>query len=285
LSSTQVVLVYTLEQRFFIDDFPEFLISGVFAGIIANGIIPLLEKILGIATIYKLTELNKYDHPILEELYKKARGTYEHSRNVAHLVSVASNKIGTNTLLLKVAALYHDLGKIENAEFFIENSTPSSNIHNIITPLESAKIILEHPKKSIEICYKNKIPKEVIDLIETHHGDSVLMHFYQKELEINENADINDFTYSTPTPKTKEQGILLLADATEAFSRSQVFKTEKELEEILRTFIYKKIKKGELRNCELTTKEIEICIEEFTEAIFVTQHKRVPYSTEKVEKV
>jgi membrane-associated HD superfamily phosphohydrolase len=151
--------------------------------------------------------------------------------------------------------------------------------------LESDKIILEHPKKSIEICYKNNIPKEVIDLIETHHGDSVLMHFYQKELEINENADINDFTYSTPTPKTKEQGILLLADATEAFSRSQVFKTEKELEEILRTFIYKKIKKGELRNCELTTKEIEICIEEFTEAIFVTQHKRVPYSTEKVEKV
>mgnify|MGYP003514023558 FL=1 len=284
LSSTQVVLVYTLEQRFFIDDFPEILASGVFAGIIANGIIPLLEKMLGIATIYKLTELNKYDHPILEELYKKARGTYEHSRNVAHLVSVASYKIGTNTLLLKVAALYHDLGKIENAEFFIENSTPSSNVHNMITPLESAKIILEHPHKSIELCYKHHIPKEVIDLIETHHGDSALMHFYQKELEINENANIEDFRYTTPKPKTKEQGILLLADATEAYSRSLIFKTEKELEEQLRTFIYKKIKNGELKNCELTTREVEICIEEFSEAIFATQHKRVPYRTEKVEK-
>jgi putative nucleotidyltransferase with HDIG domain len=283
LALTQFILIFTFEQRFGYDEVPYLILSGVFAGVIASGLIPILENVFGIATIYKLTELNKYDHPVLEELYKKAKGTFEHSRNVAHLVTVASNKIGTNTLLLKVAALYHDLGKIDNAEFFIENSSPEGNIHNIISPSESAKIILDHPRKSVEICKRHNIPNEVIALIETHHGDSILRHFYQKELEINPNAQIEDFKYPTPTPKTKEQGILLLADACEAYSRSLNFQNELELEGMVRSFVYKKIQQGELRDCALTTKEIEICIEEFSDAIFVTQHKRVPYRTEKVD--
>lgn len=279
LSISTLILTYTIEHRILVEGHLELVLSGIFAGIIANGLIPLLENILGIATIYKLTELNKYDHPILEELYKKARGTYEHSRNVAHLVSVASNKIGTNTLLLKVAALYHDLGKMDKAEFFIENSTPEKNIHNQLDPYESAKVILEHPIKGVQLCKENKIPKEVIKLIESHHGDSTLYHFYNKAAEMGLEPKIEDFQYSTPAPITKEQSILMLADGTEAYSRSLNFSTIEELKSLISNFIYNKVKRGELRESELSAKEIEICIDEFTEAIFSFQHKRIEYNT------
>lgn len=281
VGASHIILFYSYDQSITLDDSIIIVFSGILSGIIANGLIPLIENALGMATIYKLTELNRYDHPILEELYRKAKGTYDHSRNVGHLCSSASNRIGTNTLLLKVAALYHDLGKIDHPEYFIENSSPNNNIHDSIPPLESAKIILEHPKRSVELCRKYNIPEEVIDVIYSHHGDSVLYHFYQKA---GPEASIEDFKYKTPTPKTKEQGILLLADSTEAYSRSLSFINIEELEKEIREFIYKKIKQGALKDCQLSTGDIEICIEEFTSAIYATHHQRVKYITDKVEK-
>lgn len=284
LAVSQMILFYSFEQQFQISSFVALVCSGIFAGAFASGTIPFIEKLIGSATIYMLTELNKYDHPILEEMYRKAKGTYDHSRNVAHLVSVASNRIGTNTLLLKVAALYHDLGKIKHPSFFIENSTIDGNVHNIIDPEESAKIILEHPIESVKMCRKNNIPEEVIQLIACHHGDSVLLHFYQKALEQGKDVKIEDFQYKTPVPKTKEEGILLLADSVEAFSRSLQGKTKEELEKEIRILVYKKFQHGTLRHCRLTLEEVDICIEEFTSAIYATQHQRVRYQTDKVDK-
>jgi len=278
------ILFYSLDQRLLINDSVVLIFSGLLSGILANGLIPLIENGLGMATIYKLTELNKYDHPVLEELYRKAKGTYDHSRNVGHLVSSASKRIGANTMLLKVAALYHDLGKMENPEYFIENSHPSKNVHDTLNPLESAAIILAHSERSVQLCKRYNIPQEVIDVIHSHHGDTVLLHFYQKALDLGMDVSIEDFKYKTPTPKTKEEGILLLADSTEAYSRSLSFSSLEELENKIRDFIYKKIKQGVLRDCDLSTRDIEICIEEFTTAIFATQHQRVPYVTDKVEK-
>lgn len=284
VSLSHMILYYSFEQRILFEDSLQLIFSGILSGIIANGLIPLIENALGMATIYKLTELNKYDHPVLEELYRKAKGTYDHSRNVSHLVSSASNRIGANTLLLKVAALYHDLGKMENPEYFIENSDPKKNVHNFIDPLESATIILSHSERSVQLCRKYKIPQEVIDVIYTHHGDTVLLHFYQKALEQGMTVTEEDFRYKTPTPKSKEQGILLLADSTEAYSRSLQFESIEELESLIRDFLYKKMKMGVLRDCDLSTKDMEICIEEFTTAIFATHHQRIKYETDKVEK-
>lgn len=277
------ILYSSFEQRVMIDDSIVLIFTGILAGIVANGLIPLIENILGMATIYKLTELNRYDHPILEELYRKAKGTYDHSRNVGHLCSSASNRIGTNTLLLKVAALYHDLGKIDHPEYFIENSHPDKNVHDLIDPLESASIILGHSERSVQLCRKHNIPEEVIDVIHSHHGNTVLLHFYQKALDLGKDVSIEDFRYKTPTPKTKEQGILLLADSTEAYSRSLTFNSSDELESQIRDFIYKKVKQGVLKDCDLTTGDIEICIEEFTSAIYATHHQRVKYITDKVD--
>lgn len=283
LGVSHFILFYSFEQRILLDESITLMFSGIISGIVANGLIPLIENALGMATIYKLTELNKYDHPILEELYRKAKGTYDHSRNVGHLCSSASNRIGSNTLLLKVAALYHDLGKIDHPEFFIENSHPDKNVHDLINPLESALIILAHSERSVQLCRQHNIPEEVVQVIHSHHGNTVLLHFYQKAIEQGMDVTIEDFRYKTPTPKTKEQGILLLADSTEAYSRSVQFNSEEELESSLRDFIYKKVKQGVLKDCELTTRDIEICIEEFTSAIYATHHQRIKYITDKVE--
>lgn len=276
------VITYSAENAIYLGTAFSLILAGVLAGVVANGIIPLVENALGVATIYKLTELNRYDHPILEQLYTIAKGTYEHSRNVGHLCSSASKRIGTNTLLLKVAALYHDLGKIDNPAFFIENSNPSDNIHNTIDPLKSAQIILNHPIRSVELCRKHNIPQAVIDLIESHHSDGVLWHFYQKAMENGENPNIEDYRYKTSKPRSKEQGILLLADSTEAYSRSLEFTSITELRKEITAFIYKKVQSGVLDECELDIKEIKICIEEFTSAIFATNHTRVKYNTDKV---
>lgn len=284
LAASQWILSFTFEQQVTLTGIVALISSGIFAGAFASGTIPLVEKLIGSATIYMLTELNKYDHPILEEMYRKAKGTYDHSRNVAHLVSVASTRIGTtNTLLLKVAALYHDLGKIKNPSYFIENATLETNAHDALDPLQSAKIILEHPIESVRMCRKNGIPEEVVRLIACHHGDSVLLHFYQQAIERNGEAQISDYKYQTPLPRTKEEGILLLADSVEAFSRSLDGKTKEELESEIRNLVFKKFKYGTLRECRLTIEEVELCIEEFTNALFATQHKRIPYITDKVE--
>lgn len=283
ISFAHFILFFTFENKILVEDSFQLVGTGIMAGIIANGLIPLIENTLGMATIYKLTELNKYDHPILEELFRKAKGTYDHSRNVSHLCSSASNRIGTNTLLLKVASLYHDIGKMDKPEFFIENSNPNANIHDAISPLESAEIIIGHSMRSVELCRQHNIPKEVVDLIETHHGDTKLLHFYQKALEQGMDVDIKQFQYPTPTPKTKEQGILMLADSTEAYSRQLVFSSREELEKQIRSFIYKKIEQGNLRDCALNVKDIEICIEEFTDCVYATRHQRIPYRTDKVE--
>lgn len=282
ISLAHLILFFTFENKLLIEDSLQLLGTGILAGIIANGLIPLIENFLGMATIYKLTELNKYDHPILEELYRKAKGTYDHSRNVSHLCSSASNRIGTNTLLLKVASLYHDIGKMDKPEYFIENSNPAHNIHDTISPLESAEIIIGHATRSVELCRKHNIPKEVIDLIETHHGDTELLHFYQKALEQGMDVSIDQFRYTTPTPKTKEQGILMLADSTEAYSRQLQYSSKEELEKQIRSFIYKKVGQGTLRDCMLSVKDVEICIEEFTDCVYATRHQRIPYKIDKV---
>ena len=284
ISLAHFILFFTFEDKILIEDSIQLIGTGILAGIIANGLIPLIENFLGMATIYKLTELNKYDHPILEELYRKAKGTYDHSRNVSHLCSSASNRIGTNTLLLKVASLYHDIGKMDKPEYYIENSNPDHNIHDTITPLESAEIIIGHALRSVQLCRKHNIPKEVIDLIETHHGDTKLLHFYQKALEQGMDVSIEQFQYPTPTPKSKEQGILMLADSVEAYSRQLHYPSKDELEKQIRTFIFRKAEQGALRDCLLSVKDIEICIEEFTDCVYATRHQRIPYSTDKVDK-
>lgn len=272
-----IFLNLTFEQRFDLTMIFQMILSGIFSGIIATGLIPFVESMLGRVTVYKLTELNRLDHPVLEELYERAQGTFDHSRNVAHLASVAASEIGANSLLVRVAALYHDVGKMKNPEYFIENSTPEDNINNKVSPYESAEKILKHPLDSVEMCKKEKFPDEVLRIIERHHGDSFLEHFYKKALAEDEEIRKEDFQYKTHPPVSKEETILMLADVTEAYSRVFQDLSYDELKIEISSMIDNKIEAGDLRMSELTIKEINTCVDVFCKSLTASSHKRIKY--------
>jgi len=259
-----------------------FLVSTFFASIVTLGIIPLVEKFLSIVTYFRLHEYNKPTHPLIKKLIIEAPGTYDHSVKVGNLAELAADAIGADSLLVRVAAYYHDVGKTIHPEYFIENSSPGSNPHNDLSPLESAKIILSHPIDSVRLCKEHKLPQSIIDLVASHHSDSVLSHIYRKAKEIDEEANITDFKYNCPTPKTKEEGILMLADSTEAYSRVLLEKTlsKEELEQALRKSIYEKISNGDLRDCSLTFDELETIISTFVNYLSKSNHKRISYKNE-----
>ena len=278
VASSNLFLSLMFEQFVAFDSFTPLALSGIFAGVIATGTIPFLEKILGKVTVYRLTELNTLEHPLLVRLYEEARGTFDHSRNVADLVTVASQRIGTNTLLLRVAALYHDVGKLKHPEHFIENSNPDDNINNQINPLEAAKVILAHPHISVKLGKENNFPKEVLQLIERHHGDSTLEHFYQRALKEGvENILPEDFQYKTHPPVSKEETILMLADVCEAYSRLFPGANYREMRKNIGEVVDKKISNGDLRKSELTIQEITLCLDEFAKTLTASEHKRVEY--------
>lgn len=255
--------------------------SPIASSVIVLGIFPILEPILKVVTSVKLYELTKPDHPLIKELMEYAPGTYHHSVKVGNLAEAAAQKIKANGLLLRVGAYFHDVGKIKNPLYFIENDIDKLEPHKKLTPSESAKIILKHPIDGVEICKKYKLPQIIIDLIETHHGDNLVEYFYFKEKEKNPNLKEKDFRYNTRLPRTKEEGILLLADTVEAASRTFLNKTPEEFSQSIKQLLYKKIETGQLRECELTIKEIEKICETFTEHLLRSNHKRIPYPKEK----
>lgn len=255
-----------------------YIISSSFASsLLTMGFIPLFETMLGLVTSLKLHELYNPNHPLLKRLIREAPGTYHHSLMVGNLAETAAEEIGANGLLLRVGAFFHDVGKLRNPEFFIENTTPSRNPHDNIDALESAKIIKRHPIDSVELCKKHDIPEPILKLIISHHGDSLVKFFYNKAKSDNPNVLEDDFRYTTPTPKTKEEGILLLADTIEAFSRTIMNKPKDEFEDAIKGLIYSKIQDGTLRNCELSLKDIDTIVYTFVNYLLNSNHERISY--------
>jgi hypothetical protein len=253
------------------------LISSIGGSIGAVGSLPFIESFLGVITYGRLYELYDLTHPLLKRLDREAQGTFEHSNRVGNLAELAAEEIGANGLMLRVGAYFHDVGKLKRPEYFIENSSPISNPHNGLDPVDSARIILSHPIDSVKLCREYHVPEPIIELIHSHHSDSVLYHLYEKAKEKDPNVDINLFKYSTPTPKTKEEGILLLADSTEAFSRTLSGKTTDEIKVAIRNMILSKVKNGDLRDCELTLKDYEKIIDVFIVHLLKSNHERISY--------
>lgn len=283
---TQIITHFTFNQNMKFDFTTPSLL--LISSLVATGISLILgilsEKPLGLVTSLSLHSLTKPNHPLLRQLIMSASATYQHSVNVANLSEIAAEEIGADGLLLRVAAYFHDVGKMKNPEYFIENSSPESNPHNSLSPEESAKIITEHPLISIELCKQYKIPEPVIELLSSHHGDSLVKHFYNIAKEKNPEVDDKLFRYTTPTPKTREEGILMLADSMEAFSRTLSGKPKEEYEKRIRHEIHLKIQNGELRDCELSAKDIEKIIPKFVEYLSKSNHKRIEYKQATNEK-
>lgn len=253
------------------------ILSVVVAAIIANGSLSFIEDLLDVVSDSRLHALNDLSHPLLRRLQHEAPGTFSHSNMVGNLAELAADEIGANGLFLRVGAYFHDVGKLKYPLCYIENSSPSENVHNTMDPLESAKIILNHPHESVRLCKEYRLPTPLLKLIECHHSDSVLEHFYKNACDKDPDIDRELFRYQTPTPKTKEEGILLMADSTEAFSRVLKGKPKEEASKLLHDMLYKKIKQGDFRDCALSMGEFQRIINVFEKYLLADNHQRTEY--------
>lgn len=275
------IFYITLGDKVNLDSSLTYLVSAAASSVLTIGMIPLCEIILGIATILRLSEFTDGNHVLLNKLRQNAYGTYIHSQQVRVLCDIACEEVGGNKLLLAVGAMFHDVGKLRNPHLFIENGKSNQSPHDHLDPRESAEIITRHVRDGIEMCKEHNLPKQVIDLIASHHSDNVT-NFYYKAKNMGLDISKEQFKYPNPTPKTKEQGILLLADSVEAFSRRLLHKSVEEIKAELENFIYEHIiKKGSLRHCQLTIDEIERIKNAFIEYMPNIVHERSPYVSEK----
>ncbi len=250
--------------------------------LLAYPLVPLMERLFGFISPITLVELSDMNRPLLRELSIKAPGTLQHSLQVANLSEAAATKIKADQLLVKVAALYHDIGKINKPQYFIENQS-GKNPHDELDELESAKTIIEHVTDGVALAKKNGLPNVLIDFIKTHHGTTRVEYFYRTFIEKNPNQTIGEtaFRYPGPRPRTKEEAILMLADSLEAASKSLKEPGEKEIDELVEKIVASKITQGQLEKSNLTFKELDLCKKEFKKLLKSIHHVRIEYPEEK----
>lgn len=286
ISYTLVVGAFAL-ARFsgwepFLDNVFYLAINSVFI-LFTYPLILLFEKSFKITTDFTLLEMSDTNLPILKELMTKAPGTFHHSLQVANLAEAAASAIGANALLCRVGAMYHDIGKMVKPSYFIENQS-EENEHDKLKAKMSALVIKAHVSDGVKMAKKNNLPQVIIDFIRTHHGTSLIRFFYDKAQTTSEKENEvpeEDFRYDGPVPFTKEQGILLLADGVEAASRAMKDPTYNKLENLINRMIDDHISEGQLNNCPLTFRHIQIIKESFLSILVGVYHSRVEYPEDK----
>ncbi len=235
-------------------------INGIFAPIMAYGIIGLLENVFGVTTDLSLLELADFNQPLLKLLSREATGTFTHCVTVGNLAEAAADTIGANALLARVGSYYHDIGKLTKPEYFIENQAFDYNRHDKLTPNLSAIIILNHVKEGLRLATEYKLPQAIQDFIPSHHGTTRVEYFYNKALENAEDpTDINDsdFRYPGPKPRTKETGIVMICETIEAVCRSLEKPTMATIEKVVDSVIERRLKEGQFDECPLTLAELK----------------------------
>jgi len=263
------------------------LINGLLSGVVVLGVLPFFEYILQTVTNISLLELADSNHPILQRLQLEAPGTYHHSQIVGNLSDTACVAIGANGLLARIGAYYHDIGKLQKPEYFIENQELQKNAHDTLSPTMSKLIIMNHIKEGIELAKKYSLSPALWDFIQQHHGNSLVYYFYRRALEGKiEDQEISEegFRYPGPKPDTKETAIVLLADSAEAATRSLKNPTPDKIEELVHKVINNKFIDGQLDECELTLKDIEKISSVFSKLLSVIYHSRVDYPQDQKNK-
>ena len=241
----------------------ELIVVGLFVlnGLFILFVLPLIyiyEKVFGLVSDVSLLELTDTNSPLLKELSDKAPGTFHHSLQVANLAEAAANEIDANTLLVRVGGLYHDIGKLKHPNYYTENQTGNKSVHEELSPINSAKLIIDHVEDGVIIAKKNNLPERVIDFIKTHHGNSVVYFFYKKQEELkDDNYSKEDFQYPGPKPFSKETAILMMADSVEAASKSLKNPTADQLEEFVNKIVSDKMNENQFDSSDITLKEIE----------------------------
>ena len=252
--------------------------SGIISGILCIGVQPLLESLFNLATNSKLIELSNPNQPLLRRLLLEAPGTYHHSIIVANLAEAAAGAVGANALLARVGAYYHDVGKLKRPLYFKENQI-GDNPHDRTDPRVSVAILTAHPRDGAAMAQKARIPEPVLDIIRQHHGDGVVLYFYDKAVKLygSENVDINAFRYEGPRPRTKEAACVMLADTIEAAARTVPDPTPDKVDALIRKLVRAKLNDGQLDASDLTFSDLERICSAFSTVLNGVFHERIEY--------
>lgn len=275
--------------------------AGFGTAVLASGVIPMLENIFRITTDISWLEMADLNHPLLKRLSMEAPGTYHHSLAVANLGEAAAESVGANPTMCRVGAYFHDVGKLVKPDYFTENMRPGHNPHDDLTPTMSALIIIAHVKEGIDLALKHKLNSQILDIIQQHHGTSLVSYFHQRALQQQNDArlggkimnmrpeDIPDvreesFRYPGPRPESKESAIISLADAVESASRSLDRPTPQRIEDLVNSIVNDRIASHQLDNCPLTMAEIRRIAESFRFSLVNMLHARIAYPSRRDEK-
>lgn len=262
--------------------------SGILlSGILVIGFLPLIENTFNVVTEIKLLELANPNSPLLKRLQMEAPGTYHHSIMVGNLAEAAAEELHANSILLRVAAYYHDIGKLSRPQFFKENQIGSKNPHDEITPNLSTLIITNHVKIGLEMAEKAKLPSEIKDLIAQHHGTTLVKYFYltmRNNAEDPDSIKEEDFRYPGPKPKTREAGIMMLADSVEAAVRSITDPTSGKVQAMVYKIFKDKLEDGQLDECDITFSDVSRIRKNFLKTFGSIYHERIEYPEDKRKK-
>ncbi|MEW6724520.1 MAG: HDIG domain-containing metalloprotein [Bacillota bacterium] len=263
------------------------LLNGLLSAVLTIGTLPFFESFFGIVTPVKLLELSNPNQPLLRRLLTEAPGTYYHSLVVGNLAEAATEVVGGHSLLARVGAYYHDVGKLRRPPFFIDNQTGVENPHDKITPSLSAIIITSHVRDGVDMAEQARLPQQVVDIIRQHHGTTLVSYFYSRATEDSNGQEVveDEFRYDGPKPQTKEAAIVMLADGVEAAVRSLVNPTREKIEETVKKIIRARLNDGQLDNCALTLKDLDLIGDEFLRVLGGIFHPRIEYPDQVVEEM
>jgi hypothetical protein len=256
---------------------------GLMAGFFLGGLLPFVEKGFGIVTGISLLELGDINHPLLQELVRRAPGTHNHSVTVGTLAEAAADRVHANGLLVRIGAYFHDIGKMLKPDYFVENQAGAANRHANLNPAMSTLIIIGHVKDGCELARQHHLPRPIIDLIEQHHGTTLVEYFYHEAARRNDgNPDSpyvheSAFRYPGPKPQTREAGVLMIADAVESASRTLSEPTPARIEGLVSDLIRKRLEDGQFDECGLTLKQIAEIRDSLVKSLNGIYHGRVKY--------
>ncbi len=253
--------------------------GGILSGTFALLLLPFIERVWNTASTFKLFKYADLDHPLMRDLLTKTPGTYQHTMTVAHLAQGASEAIGADSLLVRIGAYYHDVGKTPDPNHFVENQFDGVNLHQELSPQESAKIITDHVENGLRLAREAGLPEVVLDFIAQHHGTQLLEFFHDKACggRGDEQVPEGDFRYKGPKPQRVETAIVMIADAVEAASRSLPEKTRDEMDAMVRHIIEARIADDQFAECNLSTRDIAMIREKLVESLAASFHTRVEY--------
>ncbi len=256
------------------------------AGILMTGLLPFIERLFEVQTDLSLLELGDVAHPLLQELVRRAPGTYNHSITVASIAEAAADAIGANGLLVRVGAYFHDIGKMLKPAYFVENQGGANNRHDALVPAMSTLVIIAHVKDGADLARQHHLPRSIVSFIEEHHGTTLVEFFYRaaaKQCEENPDSsevDESSFRYPGPKPQTKESGVLMLADAAESICRSLTDPAPSRIEHVVRELLMKRLLDNQFEECGLTLQELHTIEESLVKSLTAVYHGRVKYPSQ-----